>query len=256
MGSFAVTLRTGRATAPAVTGAVSSVGQSRGLIIPWSLVRAQHGLPFSSCFSGLAGPAKFAADLVAQPEPEAGEPLQKSCGSWHTLQKPCCPFASMPGRSSALPFAAITLLPGSLSPEPAAETPLRLCRPPCLLPSPRRFRSPRLSSPLRPFRPAPFAPVVAANPLRHQNHRGQAVFAACRVGLRFLSYGAFPGSLPRGLQTPDGPVRLCVDNGCVLAGGGAWKHGNPCSAQAGYVCPTPSGRSSDRSVWVQGEKPL
>lgn len=105
MGSFAVTLRTGRATAPAVTGAVSSVGQSRGLIIPWSLVRAQHGLPFSSCFSGLAAPAKFAADLVAQPKPGAGEPLQKSCGSWH-MQKPCDPFASMPGQSGTLPFAA------------------------------------------------------------------------------------------------------------------------------------------------------
>lgn len=115
-----------------------------------------------------------------------------TCKSPAALSPPC---PGNPVRCHLPP--ALTLLLASLSPEPAAETPLRL------------------------FRPAPFAPVVAANPLRHQNHRGQAVFAACRVSLRFLPYGAFPGSLPRGPQKPDGPVRLCVDNGCVLARGGA-----------------------------------
>ncbi len=54
-------------------GAVSSVGQSRGLIILWSLVQVQHGLPSLESAQGLGSLAESAcAEVWPRPMPAAG----------------------------------------------------------------------------------------------------------------------------------------------------------------------------------------
>ena len=150
-------------------GAVSSVGQSRGLIIPWSLVRAQHGLPFSLCFNSLSGHGRACrnflrigqnpARMAIQPDPGARSSWAIRCVAIRRHNPAVGPLPAVGPvvagtcRGDAAP-PVLSAVPCAPPPVPSAQS--------CAV----RF-------------------VAAVNPFIIKTTGWHAVFAACRAWLRF-----------------------------------------------------------------------